>query len=87
MSVKSSVRNFFHNQEDCAINEVINKNFAMLEDVLKQEIHEIEKLSPYKLDLNDKALNNLEKLIDSFIVPSIQTKNYSQASDFLKKYS
>jgi hypothetical protein len=87
MSVKSSVRNFTHNQEDCAINEVINKNFAMLEDILKQEIDEMEKLWPYKLDLNDNALDNLEKLLDSFIVPSNQSKNYLHASNFLKKYS
>lgn len=87
MSVKCSLRNLSHNQEELIMDNVINKNFAMLEDVINQEIQEIEKLSPYKLNLIDNDLDNLEKLIDSFIIPGTQSKNYHQALNFLKNYS
>jgi len=87
MSVKSSVCNIAYNQQDCVMDDVINKNFAMLEEVLNQEINEIGKLLPHKLNLNNNDLDNLEKLIDSFIIPSTQSNIYSQAKKFLKKYS
>lgn len=87
MSVKSSVRNLGHDKEEFVIENTISKHFGMLEDVLKQEIQEIEKLSPYKLNLIDNDLDNIEKLIDSFIIQGNQIKNYQQAIHFLKKYS
>ena len=88
MSVKSSVRNLIDNEVNSAIDNAINNNFAMLEDFLNQEIHEIEKMSPYRLKLNKNDLDELEKLIDSFISPqNTQIKNYQQATNFLKIYS
>lgn len=87
MSVKCSVLKLNQNREDFIINNVINKNFGMLEEVINQEIQDIEKLSPYKLNLNENDLDNLEKLIDSFIIPGAQCKNYHQALNFLKNYS
>ena len=86
MSVKSLVRNLTQNQDESVMDDVLNKNFAMLEDVLNQEINELQKFSPYNLNLKDNDLENLEKLIDSFIIPSYQRKKYSQAMHFLKKY-
>lgn len=87
MSVKSSFRNLISNEDDSILDYVINKDFDSLEDFLKQEIQQIDKLSPNKLKLNDNDLDNLEKLIDLFISPYDDNQNYQHAMNFLNKYN
>ena len=50
-------------------------------------MNEIDKSFTKRMNVNNIDLDNLDKLFDSIITPTYQSKPYSQGINFLKKYS
>ena len=79
-------RNLKH-YENNVLENILQNNFDNLKELLLKEIKDIDEFSQGKLNFNNHDLENLDKLIDSFIINKDEHKTYSHAMNFLTKYS
>jgi len=88
MSIRSNKNNSVSNhREEEILEQIIDNNFESLKETIISEIIELDKVPSARININNNDLDNLDKLIDSMIIPQNQNKSYIQALNFLKKYS